>query len=135
RRDAFVLTPLPVPVSVQMLGRLGGLCMLCAFFVVTLNAIPAITFPFVSSPSFVQMPRGILGHIVSTASADIFVFFSITALQGIVILGLGRRWAARLASIAQAGAVLFIMLALLFIGGLRDVTTDAILRNDITDPV
>src|SRR5262245_27214712 len=135
RRDAFVLTPLPVPVSVQMLGRLGGLMTLCGFFVVTLNGIPALTFPFVSSPGFVQMPRAILGHIVSTASADIFVFFSVTALQGIVILGLGRRWAARLASIAQAGAVLFIMLALLFIGGLRDVTTDAILRNDITDPV
>src|SRR5215510_2289106 len=33
RRDAFVLTPLPVPVSVQMLGRLGGLMTLCGFFV------------------------------------------------------------------------------------------------------
>jgi hypothetical protein len=135
RRDAFVLTPLPVPVSVQMLGRLGGLLMLCAFFVVTLNGIPAFTFPFVSSPTFAQMPRAMLGHIVSTASADIFVFFSVTALQGIVILGLGRRWAARLASVAQAGAVLFIMLSLLFIGGLREITTDAILRDHVGDPL
>jgi len=135
RRDAFVLTPLPVPVSVQMLGRLGGLMTLCGFFVVALNGIPALTFPFVSSPTFARMPRGILGHIVSTASADAFVFFSVTALQGIVILGLGRRWAARLASIAQAGAVLFIMLALLFIGGIREMTTDALVRNDIADPV
>src|SRR4029079_6726584 len=45
RRDAFVLTPLPVPLRVQMAGRLFGLLALCAMFAVGLNAIPTITFP------------------------------------------------------------------------------------------
>src|SRR4051812_40484663 len=48
RRDAYVLTPLPVSLSVQMLGRLGGLMMLCLVFVVALNAIPSVVFPLVS---------------------------------------------------------------------------------------
>ena len=34
RRDAFVLTPMPVSLPVQMLGRLAGLLMLCVVFVV-----------------------------------------------------------------------------------------------------
>src|SRR5512138_410829 len=49
RRDAFVLTPLPVSLPVQMVGRLAGLLTLCAAFVVALNAVPAVTFPFVAS--------------------------------------------------------------------------------------
>ena len=48
-RDAFVLTPLPVALPVQMLGRLGGLVALCVVFIVALNAVPAVTFPVVSS--------------------------------------------------------------------------------------
>src|SRR5204862_1597562 len=104
RRDAFVLTPLPVPLPVQMLGRLLGLATLCVAFIVLLNGIPAIAFPVVTSPGFHDMPRGIVAHLVSTAAADVFVFFSITALQGLVILGFGRRISGRLASVAQAGA-------------------------------
>src|SRR5919106_861772 len=37
RRDAFVLTPMPVSLPVQMLGRLGGLMGLCLIFIVGLN--------------------------------------------------------------------------------------------------
>src|SRR5256885_4612201 len=40
RRDAFVLTPLPVPLHVQMAGRLLGLLALCALFALGLNVIP-----------------------------------------------------------------------------------------------
>lgn len=135
RRDAFVLTPLPVALPVQMLGRLAGLVTLCLLFVVALNAVPAFTFPFVVSPTFLSMPRAMLGHLTAAAMADVFVFFSVTALQGIVILGLGRRSAGRLAAVAQTGAVLCLVLTLLFIGGIRDVTRDAIVRNDMADPI
>jgi hypothetical protein len=135
RRDAFVLTPLPVPLPVQMLGRLLGLAGFCALFIFLLNGIPAIAFPVVTSPRFLDMPRGVVAHIVSTAAADVFVFFGITALQGLVILAFGRRVSGRLASVAQAGAVLTVLLTLLFIGGIRDVTRDAIVRNDPGDPL
>jgi len=135
RRDAFVLTPLPVSLSVQMLGRLGGLMTLCLVFVVALNAIPTAVFPLVSLGSFTQMPRAMAAHFIATAGADVFVFFSVTSLQGLVILGLGRRRASRLASLAQAGTVVVLLLSLLFVGGIQSFTTAAFLRADPADPI
>ena len=135
RRDAFVLTPMPVSMPVQMLGRLGGLVTLCVIFIVGLNTIPAIAFPVASAAAFVDMPRPILGHIVAASLSNIFVFFSVTSLQGIVILSLGKRTASRFASVAQAGAVLVILLSLLFIAAIRGATADAFVRGDATDPI
>jgi hypothetical protein len=135
RRDAFVLTPLPVPLSAQMLGRLAGLMMLCATFVAALNVLPTLLFPITSAGTFAEMPRRMIAHAVTTSAADISVFFSVTSLQGVVILLIGRRFAARIASFAQAGAVLLLLLSLLFIGGIAQVARAAFLRGDASDPV
>lgn len=135
RRDAFVLTPMPVSLPVQMLGRLGGLLTLCAVFIVVLNAVPAIGHPVASAAGFAQMPRGIVAHIVAASLSNIFVFFSVTSLQGIVILSLGKRTASRFASLAQACAVLLILLSLLFFGPIRELTRDAFVRGAPDDPV
>lgn len=135
RRDAFVLTPLPVSLPVQMLGRLGGLLALCVAFALALNAVPSVTFPVVSSGRFIEMPRAIVGHFVSTAAADAFVFFGVTSLQGVVILAFGRRTASRLSPLAQTLAVVGVLLTLLFIGGIREATRDAIVRNQPGDPM
>jgi hypothetical protein len=134
RRDAFVLTPLPVALRVQMAGRLLGLLGLCTLFAVGLNAVPTLTFPIVSSASALEMPRGMIAHLITASAADAFVFFSLTSLQGVVILGVGTRAAGKLASVAQAAAVLFVMLALFFIGGIQAMTTDALIRNNPSDP-
>ena len=134
RRDAFVLTPLPVPLRVQMAGRLFGLLALCAMFAVGLNAIPTITFPIVSSPGFVQMPRAMVAHLIATSAADAFVFFGITSLQGLVLLGAGSRAAGKLASVAQAATVLTVLLALLFVGGIQTITAGALVRDNPSDP-
>jgi hypothetical protein len=134
RRDAFVLTPLPVSLPVQMIGRLAGLLMLCVGFVVALNGVPSLTFPFVASAGFLQMPRAIAGHFLSTAAADVFVFFTVTSLQGIVILACGRRAAARLSAVAQTAAVVGVLLTILFITGICQITSDAIVRGRADDP-
>src|SRR4051812_20645540 len=134
RRDAFVLTPLPVPLPVQMIGRLGGLLLLCTGFVVALNGVPSLTFTFVTAAGFAQMPRGTIGHFTSAALADAFVFFSVTSLQGLVILAFGRRTAARLSPIAQTTAVVAVLLAILFITSICRITGDAILRGRLADP-
>jgi hypothetical protein len=134
RRDAFVLTPLPVSLPTQMLGRLGGLLTLCSAFVVALNAVPAVTFPLATC-FFLQMPRAMAGHAISTAAVDLFVFFSITSLQGLVILSFGRRAAARLSPIVQVLAVVGVLLAILFIGVIREATTEAIVRGQPSDPL
>ena len=132
RRDAFVLTPLPVPLSVQMLGRLGGVIMLFAGFAIALNVVPAVTFPLVAAAGFTAMPRAMLGHLVSTIAADAFVFFGVTALQGGVILVFGRRTAARLAAVAQAAAVLLVLLSLMFMTPIRQFVTGAVIRGDVS---
>jgi hypothetical protein len=134
RRDAFVLTPLPVSLPVQMLGRLLGLSTLCIVFAVALNVIPAVTFPVTSAAGFLEMPRSMAAHLVATTAADVFVFFGITAIQGVVILALGRGAAARLAAVAQTATVVVLLLALLFFGALRDLTKDAIVRGDSAQP-
>ena len=135
RRDAFVLTPMPVSLPVQMVGRLGGLVLLCVVFMVGLNVIPSLVFPVVSLVSLGAMLRAVAAHLIAAGAADVFVFFAITSLQGLVILGLGRRAASRLASLAQATAMLALLLSLLFITGIRSVTVDAILRGDPADPI
>ena len=135
RRDAFVLTPMPVSMPVQMLGRLGGLLMLCTVFILGLNVIPAIAYPVATAAAFVEMPRRVLGHMAAATMADIFVFFSVTSLQGIVILALGKRTASRFASLAQAGAVLLLLLSLMFFVAIREVTGDALVRGSVDDPV
>jgi len=135
RRDAFVLTPLPVPLSAQMLGRLVGLSALCLAFVVALNALPAVLFPIAASGTFAEMPKAMIAHAFTTSAADVFVFFSVTSLQGLVILGLGRRTSSRIASFAQAGSVLVLLIGLLFAGGVQQLTRAALERGDMADPI
>ncbi len=135
RRDAFVLTPLPVPLSAQMLGRLAGLMMLCGAFVVALNLLPTLFFPISAAGQFSEMPRRMIAHAVTTSAADACVFFSVTALQGVVILAIGRRFAARIASFAQAAAVLVLLLSLLFSSGIGELTRRAFVGGTMSDPV
>ena len=132
--DTLFPAPLPVSLPAQMLGRLGGLLTLCALFVAALNGVPAVTFPLATCP-FSAMPRAMAGHFVSAAAADLFVFFGVTSLQGLVILSFGRRAAARLSPVVQALAVVGVLLAVLFIGVIRDATTDAIVRGRASDPL
>lgn len=134
RRDAYVLAPMPIPLGIQMLGRLGGLVLLFAGFTVALNAIPAVAFPAVAAGSFLQIPRAIAGHIVSAIAASAFVFFSVTSAQGLVILAFGRRAAARLASFAQAGAVLLFLLSLLFLDPVRGFVVQSIRQGAAATP-
>ena len=133
RRDAYVLTPLPVSLPAQMLGRLAGVLLLCLGFVAALNGVPSLTYPAAACATFAQMPRVAIGHFVSTTAADLFVFFSVAAVQGLVILSLGRRSAARLSPIVQATAVVGVLLGILFIGAIRTATIDAIVRARPSD--
>ena len=134
RRDAFVLTPLPVSRPAQMIGRLGGLLVLCGLFVLALNGVPSLTFPLATC-TFAQMPRAIAGHFVAATAGDLFVFFSVTSLQGLVILALGRRAASKLSPVVQALAVVGVLLAILFIKVICDATTAAIVRGRMSDPL
>jgi len=134
RRDAFVLTPLPVPLPVQMLGRLGGVLTLYAVFAVGLNVMPAILFPFVSLNTVARIPRAAAGHLIASSAANAFVFFGVTGIEGVVILVFGRRIAMRLAAIVQAGAVLLVLLTLMFATPICGFVASAVSRGDRSSP-
>jgi len=135
RRDVFVLGPLPLAARVQSAGRLGGLLTLFVLFAAALNVLPAILFPLAATDGFVSMFRGVAAHVTATLAADSFVFFGLTALQGTLLVFTTRRIAERIAPIIQTGAVVVLLLTLLFLMPIRQATAAALVRNDITDPV
>ena len=44
---------------------------------------PAVAFPVTSAGAFMEIPRGVVAHLVATAGADCFVFFSVTSPFGL----------------------------------------------------
>ena len=130
RRDVFVLGPLPVASRVQSMGRLGGLLCLFAAFAAGLNAITSVIFPVVTSGTLRDAGRWAAAHLIATVMADAFVFFSMTTLQGVVILAVGRRAAERLATIMQTIVVMALLLTLLFIGPVREAVGAALAQGN-----
>lgn len=128
RRDAFVLGTLPVSREAQTVGRLLGLGALFVAFALTLNAIPAALFAFIAAPGLTDTPRWTLAHAVACTCADAFVFFTITMVQGLTLLGAGARVAARVAVLLQAFSVVLVLLTLLMLGGMQQLVRQAFLE-------
>ena len=135
RRDVFVLGSLPVRPRVQALGRLGGLLTVFVVFAAALNVLPAVTYSLFSALTVTGAIRGLPAHLAAAVAADGFVFFGLTMVQGVLLVGAGRRAAERLAPIVQMGTALIILLTLLFIGPLREATAVALERGNASDPI
>jgi hypothetical protein len=135
RRDVFALGPLPVESRVQSAGRLGGLLTLFGLFAIALNVLPALLFPLVSGGDFLGIVRGTVGHVIAALAANAFVFFGLTSVQGVLIVVTSRRAAERLAPIIQTGAVLVLLVGLLFFTPLRTATTRALAGGNLADPI
>ena len=135
RRDVFALGPLPVESRVHSAGRLGGL--LTLFGTVRRGAERACRhFSFRSCRqatssassaawSDTRHDRSRPTHSCSSASRRV---------QGVLIVATSRRAAERLAPIIQTGAVLLLLLGLLFFGPLRGATTGALAEATIANP-
>ena len=135
RRDVFVLGSLPVPPRVQAVGRLGGLLGLFVVFSAALNAVPAVVYTMISTLTVSSFFRGAPAHLAATLAADAFVFFGLTMVQGVLLVLLGRRAVERVAPVLQTGTVLVVLLALLFIGPLREATAVALEKGNVADPI
>jgi len=134
RRDVFVLGPLPVSQRVQAVGRLGGLFALFAAFAAALNVVPAVIFSMSSALHMDVAIRGIPAHLAACVAADAFVFFTLTTVQGVLLVFFSRRAAERVAPILQTFTVVAVLLGLLFIDVLRAATAEALQRGDVSDP-
>ena len=84
RRDARILTPLPVSGRVLIGARLLALAALCGIFIVGVNAVPTLTYGLAAGAfgGATNPLRGLVAHFVSTTMAAVFVFTALLALQG-----------------------------------------------------
>ena len=103
RRDARILGALPLRSRDLILARLGALGTLALFFCAGLNLIPTVLYgPTVAGFGAARNAlTGAGAHLISTTLAGVFVFFSLIAVQGLLLVVAGRRAAERLAFVLQ----------------------------------
>jgi len=123
RRDARILTSLPVPGRVLVGARLLALAALCGIFVAGVNAVPAVFYaPMIAAfGGASNQALGILAYVVATTFAGAFVFCALVALQGIVLNLGGRRAADRLSLFLQIVFVAMLLQMVFFmprVGGM-----------------
>jgi hypothetical protein len=108
RRDARILTPLPVPGSVLIGARLLALAALCGIFVVGINAFPTVIYApmIVAFGGAANQVQGILAFIVSNGLAGVFVFTTLVSLQGLALNLGGKKATDRISLLLQ---VLFVV--------------------------
>ncbi len=107
RRDARILTPLPVPGSVLIGARLLALGALCGIFVVGINAVPTVFYaPTIAAfGGAANQVQGILAFVVANGLAGVFVFTTLVSLQGLALNLGGKKATDRVSLVLQ---VLFV---------------------------
>jgi hypothetical protein len=123
RRDARILTSLPVPGRVLVGARLLALAALCGIFVAGVNVVPAVLYaPMIAAfGGAANQALGILAYVVATTFAGAFVFCALVALQGIVLNLGGRRAGDRLSLLLQIVFVTMLLQMVFFmprVGGM-----------------
>jgi hypothetical protein len=115
RRDARILTPLPVPGSVLIGARLLALGALCAIFVVGINAVPTVFYaPFIAKLGGVDQVQGILAFIVANGLAGVFVFTALISFQGLALNLGGKKATERMSLVLQVCFVMALLQMIFF---------------------
>ena len=116
RRDARILTGLPLPARLLIGARLLALSALCGIFVVGVNIVPTIFYaPTIAVfGGAANLPLGVLAFVVANGLAGAFVFSALVALQGLVLNLGGRRAADRLSLALQVSFVMVLLQMVLF---------------------
>ena len=116
RRDARILTGLPLPARLLIGARLLALAALCGIFVVGVNIVPTIFYaPTIAVfGGAANLPLGVLAFVVANGLAGAFVFSALVALQGLVLNLGGRRAADRLSLALQVSFVMVLLQMVLF---------------------
>lgn len=107
RRDARILGALPVRGGTQIVARLVALAALAGIFLAGVNVVPTLVYaPLASSfGGAANVFASIVAHLAANATAGLFVFTLLIALQGVALNIFGRRAAQR---VAVAMQVLFV---------------------------
>jgi hypothetical protein len=116
RRDARILTPLPVPGSVLIGARLLALGALCGIFLVGVNAVPTVFYaPFIARlGGAANQVQGILAFIVANGLAGVFVFTALISLQGLALNLGGKKATDRMSLLLQVCFVMALLQMIFF---------------------
>ena len=99
RRDARILSVLPIRNSTFVIARLGALGALFGLFAIGSAVLPSLAFMPLGNP---------LAHFIGLVALDAFAFFAIVALQCILLNVVGRVAAQRLAIVLQLVIVIVV---------------------------
>lgn len=98
RRDARILSPLPIPVWTLVVGRLGALGWMFALFLAGTAVIPPVMFASIVT-KVLPVPglfRGVGAQLAAMLLACTFTFFSLIAVQCAMLAVFGRAVVQRL---------------------------------------
>ncbi len=118
RRDARILTPLPVPGNVLIGARLLALGALCGIFVVGINAVPTVFYaPMIAAfGGATNQVQGVLAFAVANGLAGVFVFTSLISLQGLALNLGGKKATDRVSLLLQVLFVMALLQMIFFMG-------------------
>lgn len=126
RRDARILSVLPLKTTTFVAARLGALAWLFCLFVAGTMVIPALFFGVIAfnfgSPAGIV--RGVAAQLVAMSMAAAFGFFSLVALQCAMLALLGRAVVQRVSVVLQVVFAVALLQMLMFVphvgGFMRD---------------
>jgi hypothetical protein len=123
RRDARILTVLPLRGRVLVAARLLALSALAGIFLVGVNAAPTLFYgsQIARYGAATNVIRGVMAHLVATTLAGAFVFSLLVALQGIVLNLGGRRASERLSVLLQVFFVVALLQMIFFLPRMRSL--------------
>lgn len=112
RKDSLVLGPLPVRWQVMLRAKLTAILLILSLMLVLTVSFSGLLFPLLMGPaSFGQLVRFYLAYWLTLIAAGLFVFFSLFAIQGVLILTLPYRWFLRVSAWVQMTGIFVVLLS------------------------
>ena len=113
RRDALVLSPLPVKTSTLFCAKISAFFAAPFLAVLALSVFTGITWPFIFSPrhsGIIGLLRSLPAYWLTIFVASAFIVLVVLALQGLAANLLPRQLFLRLSAVFQAGALCVVLL-------------------------
>jgi hypothetical protein len=116
RRDAHILSSLPISSRLTVVARLAALGLVLALISLLVGVPIAVLYGTLVGEYQAGLIRAVIGHLVSSALASTFVFCSVLAVQSILVTLARGRWLHRLIVWGQFAAVVLLLQMVIFRG-------------------
>lgn len=113
--DHRVLMPLPISRGQLFGAKLSALTLFIGLFVIAVNVFPSVGLPLVQESKYALLDshwQAPVGHVMASAGGSLFVFFSLLAVQGLLMNLLGPRWFPRVSLLVQSTLLLGLLILL-----------------------